>query len=430
MNGIPGNQMSLSAQNVNQLIGTNPKNKKIELANEQKNFIGWFLNQPGRVCVLTGHAGTGKTTVMGDVDSCIDAVWCAPTHKAKGVLAKHIKRGTVSTIDSALGMRPRFNPELGRIEFIPMGYSVLDEKRFVVFDEASMIDEQKLNWILEKRIEKILFVGDHAQLPPVNFIYSPIFQQGYPTYSLKEVHRQQKDSPILDFSIDVRETGGKNPDKFGIKTVGVSLENVMEFFRRYPEGVAVCPTHKEKEFANMAARKVFDIHETGKPFLPGERLMLESPIDPPKGPQNGDFVTIAKKMPESNMYLGFHVWDMNVIDVFGDEYSIKIPNDENEKKAIDSRVKFLSKEFRQSNDGYRKKELSREMEILTGTIVQAGHGYAVTIHKSQGSTYQDVLFLTGGMKYFTKKDEKKRMAYTAITRASKNLILCDGDLNG
>jgi len=785
----------------------------MKLSEEQRNFSDWFLNHKSPICVLTGHAGSGKTTVMGELDKKIKAVWCAPSHQAKNVLGRHVVNGEVKTIDAALGLRPVKNyGGGGGTKFLPRGNSVLNSAKIAIFDEASMINDEKLGWITEKGISKILFVGDpcfageteilmydgttkmiknvgvgqlvmgpdskprktlrvfngvsqlytidqyhgmnytvtenhkiayrrrrnrltegfrddlsednnsrglhrhrqainvsdkyrypsygdyplitakdaanlsnkfsdefggynvpinfpekklqidpyylgqwlgdgdrsamristadvevvdfckkyaakfaslscnskwysdkhyfrvsisrgnkngsaknellerfrkyglisqtggnpksylkhipndflinstenrlnllaglidsdgsydklgsrysfsnsdmklindverlvvslgfrcksnhynegtcifnnkkynakattnlyitgdihnipclikrkiasttkrsvattrinvdktyfgeyfgievdddhlfllkdctvvsNCQLPPVMSLKSPVFEKDYPTYHLSKVFRQAEGSPILDFATDIRETGGKNPDKYGIKQVGLNLENVMEFYRRYPEGVAVCPTHNEKEFVNKAARKVFDIEDSDKPFLKGERLLLESPIEPPRGPQNGDMVTISSN-PKDVYFQGFRVWEMQVATNLGAVYDIRAPNDESERKAIEKQIRKLSKEYRACGSEQRKEHLAREMDLLTEGITQAGAGYGVTIHKAQGSTYEDVLFLTGGMRFFRTDAEKKKMAYTAVTRAAKNLILCEGIL--
>jgi len=401
----------------------------IILSKEQNNFADWFINNPSPICVLTGHAGSGKTTVMKEIDRRTKAVWCAPSHQAKNVLANMIKHGDVNTIASALGLRPVKNyGGGGGTKFLPVGKSILDNEKIAIFDESSMIDDEQLKWILEKNISKILFCGDPAQLPPVMSLKSPVFDRNYPTYHLSKVFRQAEGSPILDFATDIRETGGKNPDKYGIKHVGLNLENVMEFYRRYPDGVAVCPTHKEKEFVNTAARKVFDVENSDKPFLKGERLLLESPIEPPNGPQNGDMVTISSN-PKDVYFQGFRVWEMQIVTRKLEEfYDIRVPNDESERKAIENQIRKLSKEYRACGSEQRKSHLAREMDLLTEGITQAGAGYGVTIHKAQGSTYEDVLFLTGGMRFFRTAAEKKKMAYTACTRAAKNLILCEGVL--
>jgi len=399
----------------------------MKLSEEQIGFANWFLNNTAPICVLTGHAGSGKTTVMGELDKKIKAVWCAPSHQAKNVLANMIKHGEVNTIASALGLRPVKNyGGGGGTKFLPRGNSVLNSAKIAIFDESSMIDDEQLKWILEKNISKILFCGDLAQLPPVMSLKSPVFEKDYPTYHLSKVFRQSEGSPILDFATDIRETGGKNPDKYGIKQVGLNLENVMEFYRRYPEGVAVCPTHNEKEFVNKAARRVFDIEDSDKPFLKGERLLLESPIEPPRGPQNGDMVTISST-PKEVYFQGFRVWEMQIVTRKLEEfYDIRVPNDESERKAIENQIRKLSKEYQACGSEQRKGHLEREMDLLTEGIIQAGAGYGVTIHKAQGSTYEDVLFLTGGMRFFRTAAEKKKMAYTACTRAAKNLILCEG----
>ncbi len=399
----------------------------MELSKEQLGFISWFNSQGEGVYVLTGHAGSGKTTVMGELSKGIDALWCAPSHQAKNVLAKRVKRGHVTTIASALGLRPVSNyGGGGGMKFMPCGKDLVFGRDVVVFDETSAINNEHLQWILDKRIKKILMVGDPKQLPPVKSLKSPVFEQGYPTFHLTKIFRQSEGSPILDFATDIRETGNKDPGRHGIKCVFANEGDVMEFFRRYPDGIAVCPSHQEKEYVNRIARGLLSggkLRPEDK-FLQGERLLLESPIEPPKGPQNGDIITIIDD-PRSVMFQGFHVWEMIVTAGNDVTYNIRVPNDEPERKAIAKKSKELSSEYRKCGDGYRKGVIEREMDVLA-SITLAGHGYSITIHKAQGSTYTDVLFLTGGMRFFKGAELKKRMAYTAVTRASENLILCEG----
>jgi hypothetical protein len=107
----------------------------MKLSEEQRDFADWFLGNTSPICVLTGHAGSGKTTVMGELDKKIKAVWCAPSHQAKNVLGRHVVNGEVKTMDAALGLRPVKNyGGGGGTKFLPRGNSVLNGAKIAIFD--------------------------------------------------------------------------------------------------------------------------------------------------------------------------------------------------------------------------------------------------------------------------------------------------------
>lgn len=389
----------------------------MELVQEQIDFIPWFFNSKERVNVLTGYAGSGKTTVMRELYTCLDTksvLWCSPSHQAKNILNKALNIEIACTLSSALGLAPdKF------WNFVPRYRNKINGYHTFVVDEASMINEEQLQWILNTNVKKILFVGDPGQLPPVKKITSPVFEKGYNTWKLEEIHRQNNDSPILNFATDVRKTQGKRPIKNKIQVWEYNPENISAFYKKHPKGIAVCATHDVKDYCNKIARS----NGNNNFFVKNEMLFLESPVKPPYGPQNGDRVKIINE-PEKVNFMGFNVWKMEIEN----GYEIYVPEGEepghSERKKIIKYRKNLEYEHKNTTL-MRQNEIEKELTILNNNIVFASHGFAMTIHKSQGSTFKHVLFCTPGMAVFNKRT-RTRMAYTAITRASEILILCGG----
>jgi exodeoxyribonuclease-5 len=393
----------------------------LELSDEQKEFVPWFINNKSRVCVLTGHAGSGKTTVLGLLDKECKALWCCYTHVAKSVLDSALTRGSAMTVSSALNMRP--HTYKGKWIFSPSGSGKINDANIVVVDEASTISAEYLDLILDSNARKILFVGDPEQLPPIDEMESPVFSAGFPTYELTKIYRQEG-GKLLDFVTETRTSGRNVAEKWGILRILPSNENITEFYERYGwEGVAVCPTNREKERCNRLARPIFanDPSKLTSKFYSGERLFLESPVGI-DGPKNGARVLITGDEPTRTKFMEFDVWKMEVEG----QYNIFVPDNDQVVKAVRKQLKSLEKAYKSANIK-RREEINTEVTILSTQIIFASHGFAMTIHKSQGSTFKHVLVLTNGMKSFEAGRFRQRMAYTAVTRASKTIVIC-GDV--
>ena len=157
---------------------------------------------------LTGPAGTGKTYLVNALIrnsglSYSTIGLAAPTHKACRVLGESIRLPNIkiNTIQSDLGLRINFDVDKFDIKnppFDPKGRIKIKEYDIYIVDEASMINRGLLMF-LEKICKenhcKILYIGDASQLPPVNEKYSAAFK-GIKLYNLKEIVRQGEDNPI------------------------------------------------------------------------------------------------------------------------------------------------------------------------------------------------------------------------------------------
>ena len=107
---------------------------------------------------------------------------------------------------------------------------------------------------------------------------------------------------------------GNTAHKRGVKVVDTSGDNIAEFYKRYPDGIAVCSKHTEKDLCNKIAKNIFTPggwNSDNAPFSNGEMLFLESPICPPEGPTNGSRVKIVSE-PGVKLFKGFKVWCFNV----------------------------------------------------------------------------------------------------------------------
>lgn len=134
----------------------------------------------------------------------------APTHKAKKVIMNTTGKNG-QTLHSLLGLRPdinldEFNPNDPK--FNPIAIPRITDYNFVIIDEASMINQELYDLILEKTEDsrtKVLFMGDPAQIPPVGERESVVFNQNMSTnlfHQLTKIERQNDTNPLA-FVYDV-----------------------------------------------------------------------------------------------------------------------------------------------------------------------------------------------------------------------------------
>jgi len=163
-------------------------------------------SDPRHSFTIEGPGGTGKTTIVQDILKLCNVAGkkcvTAPTHKAVRVISDFTGMKGI-TIHKLLGLRPNtnlenFNPN--NPMFGSSGNSIMGDYTIVIIDEASMINKYLYDRLLRvaKNAEvKIIFIGDDCQLPPVNEALSLVFQTE-DKVSLTRVMRQGEDNPLVD----------------------------------------------------------------------------------------------------------------------------------------------------------------------------------------------------------------------------------------
>jgi hypothetical protein len=210
-----------------------------------------FINTPdAEYFTIEGYAGTGKTYAISKFVSVITSkvAVTAPTNKAVKVLADNGElKGTnvdYSTIHKLLALKLQW--QYGKRGDIPKQILVRDifndphvnEYSVIILDEASMLNMEVFNLLHQEKNNsvKVIFMGDPAQIPPVNEIDSiPLlpekrakFRMGY--YELKEIMRQGKDSQILTVAYAIRDNRFKDTDPLH------KLRETGKHVIFYPEG--------------------------------------------------------------------------------------------------------------------------------------------------------------------------------------------------
>lgn len=371
-----------------------------------------------RIIVIKGPAGTGKTTAAIALGHELSSRgwflrFMAPSGKAASRIAEVVKY-KATTIHKALFTSVRQTSSGVPIFGDPQ---ILAEGKVAIFiDEGSMVGRRLFSQVVQYMgAQTILIVlGDDKQLPPVADQIGPDFDN--PTAELTQIHRQAEDNPIIQVATTVR-TGGKLPEG-RIGDAYVRQKGDMQLAARWMareisagnDAIVLCYSNKTRQKINRLVRHFLghrrrgdlvvgehlvvlrNNHYIGK--MNGETLVVDSirPVLPPPGKTDQGVVLV--RSGEHAMFL-----QPDLIGADRAEYEIG----------------------KQQATGYTDERL----------WIQAEYGYALTVHKSQGSEWDKVLFVVDRtMRYMAKIGEleisaAQRLCYTAITRARKQVVVLD-----
>jgi exodeoxyribonuclease-5 len=440
---------------------------------------------------LIGAGGVGKTFVTNYIIThckyASSVIKCtSPTHKACRVLNAAINGRQVDTIQSTFGLRldlklEDFNP--ANPQFNPMAKPKLENIKLLIIDEASMLNAGLVTYIYNtcKSLQiKILFIGDSSQLAPVNEKKSVAFERCYLVYTLKEIVRQGKDNPIntllellrqdiarreyrfIDYiarkgeSITINESGEGyticKPKSF-IEQININFSNT-EYTKNIDMYRIIGYTNNCVASWNNYIRN-FIIHDAHKKIITKNDLIMsyetivnefmESIIDNSEEYIINDIVDYVDETYKFKGFLvkfqlvhGGHITKPLFIIDHKDAYTVQLYH-----KIINDLITIA----RTSVGGTRvanwkkyytfKKKYLIAANILdrTGKLLYArdiDYGFAITSHKSQGSTYDTVFVDLNDMVWdkngniYANQDDLLRRIYVACSRARKHLFICYG----
>lgn len=388
--------------------------------------------EAGEMCCLKGYAGTGKTTLIGQlVDELLDrevmVYACTPTHKAAQVLQSKIgNRGVnVGTIHSFLGLK-LVRDNKGGYCLKPSGDTVIPEWGVVMVDEASMVGLDLWPYIVQATWLTWVFVGDPAQLPPVNEEPSAVFD--LPGPDLTEVVRQARDNPIIDFATRIRE--GQPEVRQGWKDgVGVALtRNTDHFVARAvvatealgAEARLICYRNVTVERYNRSIRTAIFGEDTPR-FVEGDRLMARDAFFDEKGVlrlQNSaevDVLHAEEKPIDLREYGKWETWEITFFDPYARITSVPVLH-ESEQGRYERTLQSLR------DSAIAGKRSWKLYYGLRERFARLDYAFAMTVHKAQGSTF-DTVFVDWNDLRYCRNAERAALMYVAATRPSRRLAL-------
>lgn len=422
------------------------------------------------IFLLSGYAGTGKTSIISALVKTLDmlrikSVLLAPTGRAAKVLASYAGKQAF-TIHKKIYRQKSMKDGVGSFSL----NRNLARDTFFIVDEASMVSNVPSEGsifgsgnLLDDLIEyvysgadcKLVLVGDTAQLPPVGASFSPALDPrvlgsygfGIESGELRQVVRQSESSGVLMNATRVRlQVAESNFVKPSIDcvnfsdTVRISGEDLIEeLSAAYGtcglEGtIIVVNSNKQANRYNQGIRNRIFFRE--EEVSTGDMLMIvKNNYNILKGDEeesafiaNGDIAEIRRIKKYEERY-GFRFADMQLwFPDYNMELEAKVMLDvlNLDTPALPS---DKSREFFQAvlQDYIHIKSRARQYEAVREdkyfNALQVKFAYAVTCHKAQGGQWERV-FIDQGM--FNRNEvtlDYLRWFYTALTRSTGRVYL-------
>jgi exodeoxyribonuclease-5 len=436
-----------------------------------------FLNSKERdqIFLLKGYAGTGKTflisRVFEDISTDSNAhprryiriAMTAPTNKAVRVLrdSSRLPDAEYRTIHSLLGLKESIT-ESGQIEFIKSFDENNDIRSFyaVVIDEVSMLQDDLFEEIKRYVNDvKIILMGDPAQIPPVGKTDCEPFlnpeKHGIIEFQLTQIMRQADGSNIILNGFRIREDL-YNADielKSGndVKLYDPNYQRDLirsEFITTYTNNPDITDKTKTIAWTNQKVDaynnyiREFVFGQNLPKIVNGERLVINMPYrsnfqeatdDDDAETKNFEMLTInqevtviSSEIREMEARMGtfkLYIATIKFQSGLGEEKEgrIKILH-EDEQQRYEQILRSLQQQAKSADIKQRKQKWSYFWKV-NRQFCNVSYAYAITAHKSQGSTYEKTFIDVGNIQLNRNVYERNRILYTAITRAKKEVIL-------
>ena len=446
--------------------------KKFELkpTEEQKKLIfsisKYILNgQTNSTFVLNGYAGTGKTSIMSALikvlsDAEIKMELLAPTGRAAKVM-QYYSGANTHTIHRKIYLK-----NSAAVPHYALNYKTVDDTVFIV-DEVSMIAERShennifgsgnllgdlIEYVFAGNRNKLILVGDSAQLPPVGMLESPALSPvtvGYytnPSFSqLKEVVRQAHDSLILKNATAIRKIIESDHAVMPVVEVGEDVEQVVGAdliekleiaYHNAGKDNTVIVTRSNKRalhFNKGIRQQIFDMEDE---IEAGDRLMVVKnnyfdikKDDPFEFIANGDIIVverISKIIERYGFRFGYMTYTMPDYANLEREGWVLLSTLYSEAPSLTSYeqnqlYENVMMDYASILENKRRARMVMNNEFFNA--LQVKFAYAITCHKAQGGQWEHVFVDTPVFGDEELSLELTRWIYTAVTRATKKLYL-------
>jgi len=456
-----------------------PNNKLITFNDQQYdgiNLMRQWLKTDNKFFTLAGYAGTGKTTIVKKIldESSRKIAVSAPTHKAKKVVARSTSQEAL-TLQAICGLRPdvdldNFNPNSP--EFGVIAIPKISNFDILAIDEASMINADLfalIKRLSEKAATQILFMGDPAQIPPINEKESVVFNDSsILMHWLTKIERQTDGNALCVIYDALRNNLNRSDGGFNrITDINSDGEGVIftkskrffrdrllkefssEEFKRDTDHVKLIAWKNETVmYSNKMIRDSLfgansDIVEINDLLMGyrsiGDKSRLYNIIE-----NSADYRIVTKsdleqseldifgyyvKLRENTGFGSYTFRDVFIVDT-NDVSNMHLYAEYHDffRDMASKNKKLWTKyyDFRRNNmilrniTEFRNGTLRGRKDII---VKDLDYGFAITGHKSQGSTYKNVFILEDDIDENWSIKERNQIKYVAMTRPSKSATI-------
>lgn len=425
----------------------------ITLSEEQRDCVKAMIEHP--MSLVMGYAGTGKTTMLRAVVNYLE-------NSGQSMMLTAISGKACANLLEKTRTQSSNVMTIAKLQILKkQGSKRLAKLKYLIIDEISMVDEATLLDLLQALPQgaHLIMLGDRAQLPAVGGVgvltslgtwrkLKHQYPSGFFYHELTHVYRQAQNS-LLDAATVVRSE--KTLTQFNNASLDSSL---------YYQGGFTVANVVDKLYP--ALRKHFDLDVNDITILSPTNAVVDQfdellqaqlvdtkahvsvPLHGRKGPANGrwqfalgDRVLVTKNMYgvdainqiSADLFNGFvgtvigcypqggSDWggqdsmfdEQHIVVEFGAENGFKSP------------VQVLMMDFDRPEGNAFKKHYDGNF----GDLQNVQLGYALTVHKAQGSTMKTVIVYVSKARAYTMLT--RELLYTALTRAHDRVIFVSDD---
>lgn len=341
-----------------------------------QEITNFFIDDNQKYLVVNAIAGAGKSTILNQVLKNYEYLTAgnavlqaqeikivAPTHKAVSVLAD---------MDLPIyGTLHRFIQNLKIFTAYPLKNTIL------IIDESSFIGVDMYSKLMDLDT-KILFIGDKYQLPPIKNNFSPVFYSDLPTIGLSHSIRLKPD--VLDYCHKLRK----------------AIDNYSSI-----------------------------------PELPNTGSFIHIGLDELKTNHNSDYPILCLRnstVDKMNKHIigrsDIQVGDLVYVD-YGNSLDKQIARKVLAVEASNFKgipTILYSVDYDTGFNTLQATRYKKDRKILHHTV-EVKHTYAITVHKSQGSTYDGVYIVLDDYLNHRDKELRLKLLYTAISRSKGDIYV-------
>lgn len=389
---------------------------------------------------ISGAAGVGKTFLMSYIidntmtqyhKTCdllgikplyTDVVMTATTNKAAAALSTAVGRPT-STIHSFLNLRVQDDFSTGKTLLTRTRDWKVHQNLIIFIDECSMIDADLDAMIQEGTQDcKIVYVGDHNQLPPVFEKKSSIYRRKAPFFELTEPMRNNNQPALMAVCQQLRETvetGVFKPIQIVPGVIdylgdAAMQDKIAEYFQPGTNLTTRILAYSNKHVTDYNGY-IRELRQLPTEFIPGEVVVNNAAIRMGNNQMSAeqeftisDTKGIVNHVIEGGVDLAVQLVELS--NEYGDIiYSVPVPVDKDHYNRL---LKY-----------YAGRKNWERYYYLKNNYPDLRPRDAATVHKSQGSTYQSVFIDLENISKCTQEDVAARLLYVAFSRARERVYL-------
>ncbi len=436
----------------------------------------FLTGDDGDILVLNGYAGTGKTSAVAAVvasmtSMAVPCVLLAPTGRSAKVLSQYAGKPAYTIHKHIYRQKSHGDDGFGQFALSPnkahgtlyivdevslIGIEAGERRGSAEFGSGNLL-EDLVAFVRSGADNRLVLVGDAAQLPPVGLDASPALSPEYMAQfggvrfsELRTVVRQAAGSGILANATHLRELLASVSDGVGLADVGLRLasfpdirrlsggellDTLSDAYARYGEDevVVLCRSNKRANRYNAGIRAQVQFRE--EQLVRGDKLMIVKNcyqfcehLEGTDYIANGDIARLVRIRGYEERY-GFHFAQATLsLPDYGDqEIDAKVILDTLTSESPSLTYEQSNQLYLGVNEDYahirgKKKRYDAVREDPFYNALQLKYAEAVTCHKAQGGQWQCVFIDNPFWQDFLVADDLKWL-YTALTRAVSQVYL-------